>query len=92
MDLQLVYETLYEVRAKWRPIGLKLGVTTGTLDSIEQEKIKPSDRLQAVLLYWLQVTIGATWGHLIDALRSAPVGEIVLARQLEQKHFSPGSA
>ncbi len=84
-DLQHIYGALFEVRAKWRPIGLELGLTPGTLDAIEQRKINPSDRLEAVLLNWLQVTRGATWEHLIDALRSA-TGAIQLARQLELEH------
>ncbi len=89
-DLQLVYEALFEVRAKWRPIGLKLDLTPGTLDAIEQAKANPSDRLEAVLLHWLRVTVGATWKQLIDALRSALVGEIQLAEKLELKYCSPG--
>ena len=89
-DLQLIYEALFEMRAKWRPIDLKLGLTPGTLDAIEQEKSKMSNRLEAVLLDWLQVTIGATWEQLIDALRSALVREIRLAEKLELKYCSPG--
>ncbi|XP_064385869.1 uncharacterized protein LOC135334570 isoform X3 [Halichondria panicea] len=88
-DLQLIYEALFEVRAKWRPIGLELRLTPGTLDAIEQGKINPSDRLEAVLLDWLRVTIGATWEQLIDALRSALVREIRLAEKLELKYCSP---
>ena len=79
------------MRAKWRPIGLKLGLTPGTLDAIEQEKSKMSNRLEAVLLDWLRVTIGATCREqLIDALRSALVREIQLAEKLELKYCSPG--
>ncbi len=74
------------MRAKWRPIGLKLELTPGTLDAIEQAKANP---LEAVLVHWLRVTVGATWKQLIDALRSAPVGEIQLAEKLELKYCSP---
>ena len=84
-------EELVEVRAKWRPIGLKLGLTPGTLDEIEHEKSKLSDRLEAVLLHWLRVTIGASWKQVIDALQSALVREIQLAEKLELKYCPPGN-
>ncbi len=90
-DLKLIYGVLFEVRAKWRPIGLELGLTPGTLDAIEQVRINPSDRLEAVLLDWLRGAIAATWEQLIDALQSAPVGAIQLARQLELEHSSPSA-
>ncbi|XP_064385878.1 uncharacterized protein LOC135334573 isoform X2 [Halichondria panicea] len=90
-DLQLIdlYGALFEARAKWRPIGLELRLTPGTLDAIEQMKINPSDRLEAVLLHWLRVTRGASWKQVIDALRSALVGEIQLAEKLELKYCPP---
>ncbi len=86
-----VCEELVEVKAKWRLIGLKLRLTPGTLDEIEQEKSKPSDRLEAVLLHWLRVTTGASWEQVIDALRSALVVEIRLAEKLELKYCPPGN-
>ncbi len=90
-DLQLIYGALFEVRAKWRPIGLELRLTPGTLDAIEQDKSNTSNRLEAVLLHWLRVTRGATWKQVIDALRSALIGEIQLAEKLELKYCSPGN-
>ncbi len=89
-DLQLIYGALFEVRARWRSIGLELRLTPGTLEAIEQTKINPSDRLMEVLHDWLRGTTIATWKQVIDALRSAPVGEIQLARKLELEHSSPG--
>ena len=90
-DLKLVNGALFEVRAKWRRIGLELELAPGTLDAIEQAKANPSDRLEAVLVDWLRgATAATTWKQLIDALRSAPVGEIQLAEKLELKYCSPG--
>ena len=88
-DLKLIYGALFEVRARWQPIGLELRLTPGTLEEIEQVKINPSDRLMAVLLNWLRGTT-ATWKLLIVALQSAPVGATQLARKLELKYCSPG--
>ncbi|XP_064385873.1 uncharacterized protein LOC135334572 isoform X3 [Halichondria panicea] len=88
-DLKLIYGALFEVRAKWRPIGLELGLTPGTLDAIEQMKINPSDRLEAVLLDWLRGATAATWEQLIDALRSVLVGANQLAEKLELEHSFP---
>ncbi len=88
-DLKLIYGALFEVRVRWKPIGLELGLTPGTLEEIELMQINPSDRLIAVLLNWLRGTT-ATWKLLIDALQSAPVGATQLARKLELKYCSPG--
>ena len=88
-NLRVVYKELFEARAKWRRIGLELNLTPGTLDAIEQRNAIPGDRLERVLIEWLNKGTG-TWRELVDALFSVPIGEINLAKQLEQKYCSEG--
>ena len=81
----MVYKELYQVRAKWRRIGIELNLALGTLDAIEQKKSDPADWLEKVLTEWLNKET-ATWRELVDALKSPPVGETKLAKELEQKY------
>ena len=85
----MVYKELFEVRAKWRWIGLEFDLTPGTLQSIEREYLRPEDQLYRVLLKWLNRG-SATWRQLVEALRSPPVGETKLARELEENYCQKG--
>ena len=86
-DLRGVYNEVYEARAKWRRIGLELNLTHGTLDAIEQRNQDPADRMERVLIEWLNKG-KATWKELVKALFSIPVGKTELARSLEKKYCS----
>ena len=86
-DLRIVYKEVYEASAKWRRIGLELNLTHGTLDAIEKRSPDPADQLERVLIKWLNKGT-ATWGELVKALFSIPVGEKELARSLEKKYCS----
>ncbi len=78
-----IYKDVFEARAKWRRIGLELGLTAGTLDGSHSIT---EDQLERVLLEWLN-TGSATRQQLIDALFSAPVGESRLSGELERKYY-----
>lgn len=80
---------MFEVRAKWRGIGLELGLTPGTLSSIEQSHADPKDRLYQVLSEWLAKG-AAMWRHLIAALWSVPVGETKLAESVKKQYCPQG--
>ena len=84
-DLKVVYKELFDVRAKWRRIGIELNLTPGTLDAIRQMESDPAERLERVLLEWMNKG-SATWRELVDTLYSVPVGETKLAELLEQKY------
>ena len=86
-DLRIVYKEVYEARAKWRRIGLELNLTYGTLDAIEKRSPDPADQMERVLIEWLNKGT-ATWGELVKALFSIPVGKTELARSLERKYCS----
>ena len=89
MDLKDIYKELFELRAKWRRIGMELDLTPGTLDAFEYQYTNPDDLLERVLLEWLKKE-RANWTQLVGALRSVPVGETKLARQLEEKYCQKG--
>ena len=88
-DLKVVYKELFQVRVKWRRLGLELDLTPGTLDTIDQRYSDPADRLERALLEWLNGE-SATWRQLVEALWSAPVSEAKLARELEEKYCQKG--
>ena len=77
------------MRAKWRRIGVELNLIPDTLDEIEQRSQDPADRMEMVLIEWLNKGT-ATWRELVDALFSVPVGETELSRQLERKYCMKG--
>ena len=85
----MVYKELFEVRAKWRRLGLELDLTPGTLDAIEQRHLTPEERLERVLLEWLNRG-SATWRQLVEALWSGPVSETKLAQNLEGTYCQKG--
>ena len=86
-DLLNVMEELADVRAKWYNIGLGLGLSVGTLNSIETEHSNNSDSLRATLMKWLKTySPPPTWGKVVETLRTKTVDEARLAAHLEQKY------
>jgi hypothetical protein len=84
-DLVKVLDELYEVRARWYDIGLRLNVPAETL-----EKIKGPDdntRLRQVLTIWLR-SGKATWPDLSQALRHRTIGQGKLADSLLAKYHT----
>ena len=75
------------MRSKWRQLGLELDLAPGTLDAIEQESLKPDNRLERVLHEWLN-SGSATWRQLVEALESHTVNEKSLARKLRERHLT----
>ena len=77
------------MRAKWRRLGIELDLTPGTLDAIQQRYPEPEDRLERVLLDWLNRGT-ATWRQLVEALWSCLVGETLLAQKLRNRYCPTG--
>ena len=88
-DLLNVMEELADVRAKWYNIGLGLGLSVGTLNSIGTEHSNNSDSLRATLMKWLNAySPPPTWSKVVEALRTKTVDEARLAANLEHKFCS----
>ena len=82
-DLRTVLVAVWEARVKWYNIGLELGTSSDTLDSI---KIKcredPDECVTAMIKEWLNNgKPPPSWTALAEALRSPMVGCAHLAEQ-----------
>ena len=68
-DLGEVYERVFQARARWYNIGLKLNLHSSDLDVLK--KRSPDEALREVLRSWLQRTNPApTMNMLTEALRN----------------------
>ena len=78
-----VLNELYDVRSKWKVIGLGLRVPPSDLEAMSGD---PLDCLQSSLTKWLKGTDPPpTWKALVAVLRSPVVGEEKKAQELEEK-------
>ena len=74
---------LYDVRAKWKQIGLGLFFPESDLDAISGT---PQECLQKLLSKWLKrLEPLPTWDRLVAVLRSRVIGEEKKAQELEEK-------
>ena len=83
-DIGDVLEAVWEARVKWYNIGLKLGISAGTLDSISKANNQnPDDCLTAMIKDWLKNgKPKPSWAQLAKALKSCMVGYAQLAEEL----------
>ena len=87
-DLCDVLEAVWEARSKWYNIGLQLGITSGTLDSISKANNQnPDDCLTAMIKDWLRSgRPKPLWAAVARALKSPMVGYAQLAEQLPHQN------
>ena len=68
---------------KWYNIGLKLGISVGTLDSIESSNLNPGKCLTSMIKDWLKNgKPQPSWAQLAKALKSCMVGYAQLTEEL----------
>ena len=81
-----ILEEVWEARVKWYNIGLKLGISVGTLDSIgKANNQNPDDCLTAMIKDWLKNgKPKPSWAELAKALKSRMVGYAQLAEQIPE--------
>ena len=80
------------IPAKWRSVGIQLGLSSGTLDSIQSNNAgKPQaclDSFEQVLSTWEKQGPGPyNWNVIIDVLRTPVVGEVALADELDAQNL-----
>ena len=81
-----VLNELYDVRSKWKVIGLGLRVPPSDLEAMSGS---PLECLQSSLTKWLKgIDPPPTWDALVAVLRSRVVGEERKAQELEKFCFS----
>ena len=75
---------IWDARNKWHNIGLGLGVSHISLESIETyRQKKPEDCLRDMLADWLSSShCRQTWNALADVLRSETVGNKHIADEI----------
>ena len=80
-----------EVPAKWRNVGIALGISPSKLDGFEQQhRGEPMRCFERVFQSWEQKGPGSfTWSTLFAVLEKKLIGEEVLAKSLRQKFTEP---
>ena len=82
-DLNAVKNATWSARSKWYNLGLELGILADTLDVIKENCQNCEDCHIEMLKRWLKRSSPRpTWSALAKALRSLPVDEGALAKQL----------
>ena len=82
LDLSEVFEKVYDAQAKWKVLGLKLGVPKGELDAIEYSNSNIEQKLMETLDKWLQRGRNTTWNTLAEAMGTATVGREDLKQKI----------
>ena len=82
LDLDQVLEEVFDSKAKWKFIGLKLGVPKGELDAIEYSNSSIGHKLMETLDKWLQRGRNTTWKALAEAMGAATVGREDLKQKI----------
>jgi hypothetical protein len=73
---------VWKARSKWYNIGLELGISAGTLDSIEATCQNPDKCVTAVIKDWLKNKPKPSWAAVANALKSPMVEYAQLAEEL----------
>ena len=85
-DLNKVLEEVLEAKAKWKFIGLRLGVSIGELDAIESMGSNIDVKLLRTLAKWLQSGKKVTWKALAESMGEKSVGREDLKLKLFEKY------
>ena len=85
LDLTKAFDEVYDAKAKWKVLGLKLGVTIGELDAIEMDS-NVDIKLMKTLAKWLQSGKNGTWKNLAEAVGADTVGRVDLKQRLLAKY------
>ena len=71
--------------SKWYQLGIRLGLQPSQLHKIEQEVPTDIERRKVeVVNVWLQSNPGASWRHIVTALRE--MGDLTTAERIELKY------
>ena len=77
-DMKEVLEMTWNYRARWRFIGIELGIDEGTLDAIDKDNRKVEDCLREMITLWLRGCKAKPSRHAISmALKSGCVSRTV---------------
>ena len=92
-DLPDIIRELTEVAARWKDIGILLGIPANQLETLQLQVGRPQDYLREMLTIWLRKNYNLTkfgeptWSKLVDAIRdSAGGGNSDLAMKIAKRH------
>jgi len=75
---------------RWYRLGIELGLQPSQLRQIEQAFPTDIDRQKIEMVdVWLRNNPGASWGHILTALRE--MGDLTTAERIELKYVSKGA-
>ena len=69
------------VTNKWFNLGLQLGLTDSDLEAIELKYLDVGERRREMLSIWLKTSLGACRKHLLEALKTDSVSELLVAEK-----------
>ena len=81
-NLNDVLNTTWSARDKWRYIGLNLGTSAETLDTIGLEERKEEDCFRRMLEEWLRSDREKNWAILRESVRDFKVGYVDVAMDI----------
>ena len=88
----LINDIAAVIPAKWRHVGIQLGISTGILDSIQSQNCRePNPHLKSfeqMFVEWSKQDSESayTWTYIIAILRTPAIGESNLADNLTAKY------
>ena len=86
-DLETVRSATQDAHSKWFNLGINLGLTTDTLEVIQDRYAgSPNGCFPATLSQWLKEDPRPTWSTLAKALRSPSVNMNHLAEQILEQY------
>ena len=86
LTLKKLLKALADV-SDWKTLGINLEVHYATLNKIERDYPKSVHQMSQMLYTWLSANTGATWEHIVTALREMNLNNI--AKNIEAEyHYS----
>ena len=84
--IQIIQEVTYDARSKWKNLGIELGISPPTLDSIDTGcHGTPEDCYRNLLETWLRGdTPKPTIARLLESLKARTVGYGYLVTKIEE--------
>ena len=87
LTLKKLLKALADV-SDWRTLGINLEVNYATLNKIERDYPKSVHQMSQMLYTWLSANTGATWEHIVTALREMNLNNIAKNIEAEYRYSS----
>ena len=88
---ELDNEIVSKIPAKWREVGIQLGLPASKLDQISiEENNQCQSCFRKVFREWQSQNCHRSWSIILLALRTHAVGELAFAKKLEERLLNKG--